>query len=76
MTRRPSGMVSRHRKAPEGFRYSMATREELQDYMDSHNGRTPPRNVRHVTCRACGKRMWGSGIGIGAHRKACTAKEG
>lgn len=59
------------RVAPAGFRYTTATAEELADYKAKHNGRGPARNVKHLTCNVCEKRMWGSGLAIGSHRNVC-----
>jgi hypothetical protein len=46
-----------------------ATPEEIADWHKRYPRRkgTPYR----VACRKCGKRMWLSGIGLGAHRRAC-----
>lgn len=59
-------MVSR---GPEDFRRVAATAAELVEWREAHAGRYP--SVYRVQCRACGKRLWGSGLGIGSHRRAC-----
>jgi hypothetical protein len=46
------------------------TTEELDDFWRKR-GRRP--GVNRVQCRHCGKRYWGSGIAVGAHRRACAA---
>jgi hypothetical protein len=48
-----------------------ATWEERQDYRDKHKGFGP--GVYRYRCTWCGKRLWGSGLGIGSHNrsKAC-----
>jgi len=54
-------------KAPD-VREVQATREEIEAWWEKYPRRYPP---YRVACRACGKRMWLSGIGLGAHRRAC-----
>ena len=44
------------------------TRQEWKQYVDK-KGRPPV--VHRVACDHCGKRLWGSGLGIGSHNKAC-----
>ena len=44
------------------------TAEEVEAYRRKE-GRGPTQY--RVACNACGKRIWGSGMGIGSHRKAC-----
>jgi hypothetical protein len=46
-----------------------ATPEEIADWQKRNPRRqgTPYR----VACRECGHRMWLSGVGLGAHRRAC-----
>jgi hypothetical protein len=47
------------------------TEAEMAEYQ-TKNRRRP--GVSRVQCRVCGQRLWGSGLGIGAHnRKNCTA---
>jgi hypothetical protein len=58
----------KRRIPPQGFRYVGCTAEELEDYRKKHNGRRP--SVYRLEC-FCGKRIWGSGLGIGAHRRVC-----
>lgn len=55
-------------KGPADFDRTFPTREEMADWLGSH--RYPP-SVYRVVHRPCGKRLWGSGLGIGAHRRAC-----
>jgi hypothetical protein len=55
-----------------GFRRVKATPEELADYLRRSHGHRP--GVYRVECLDCGKRMWGSGLGIGSHRKACPGR--
>ena len=57
-------------KAPAGFKRVRETQEELADYKAKHSGWTPG-SVYMLECLGCGKRIWGSGIGIGSHRRAC-----
>jgi hypothetical protein len=53
----------------EGFQRVLATTKELAEWR-AHTGRPYP-SVHRVACLACGRRLWGSGLGIGAHRRAC-----
>jgi hypothetical protein len=55
-------------QAPDGFRYVTATREENAEWRAKHKRHT---SQYRLVCTACGKRIWGSGLGIGAHRRAC-----
>lgn len=64
-------MSTRARTAPPPFRWVSPTPEEVQAYRNSHAGRFPHRTVRRMSCLNCGKRIWGSGIAIGSHRKVC-----
>lgn len=50
------------------FTHVKATADEVAAYV-KRAGRQP--SVHRVACNACGKRVWGSGMGIGSHRKAC-----
>ena len=45
------------------------TPEEVIAYRESHGGHTP--SVYRYRCDECGKRVWGSGLGIGSHTRAC-----
>lgn len=51
------------------FYRTTPTTQEVDEFRRSHNGRNP--RVYRVVCKACGKRMWGSGLGVGSHRRAC-----
>jgi hypothetical protein len=44
---------------------------EIAAYVKA-NGRQPA--VYRMECVSCGKRVWGSGTGIGSHRRACHGK--
>ena len=55
-------------QAPDGFRYVVIHDEEINAYRRKH--KRHPTQYR-LACVACGKRIWGSGLGIGAHRRAC-----
>jgi hypothetical protein len=46
------------------------TADEMAAYHRKYGPRSTPR-VYRVRCLACGRRFWGSGLGIGAHRRAC-----
>ena len=46
----------------------VATQDEIAEWRERYPRRHPPYRVK---CIYCGKRMWLSGIGIGAHRRAC-----
>jgi hypothetical protein len=52
-----------------GFTRVPYTAEEEAEYRAKHHGHAPA--VYRVKCDACKKRMWGSGIAIGSHRRAC-----
>src|SRR5213082_1016020 len=65
--------TNRNRRAP-GFTRVRPTPDEL----DKLRAKTEKAgmtyrgpNVYRVACEACGKRIWGSGMGIGSHRRAC-----
>jgi hypothetical protein len=45
------------------------TDAELAKYRAKNAGRLP--SAYRVRCRACGRRIWGSGMGIGSHNRAC-----
>ena len=55
-------------QAPDGFRYVTATREENAEWRAKHKRHS---SQYRLVCTACGKRLWGSGLGIGSHRRAC-----
>ena len=55
------------RFAPSGFRYVEPTPGERA--ADKTNGRQ-----YRLEFLTCGRRIWGSGIGIGSHRRACKGK--
>jgi hypothetical protein len=44
------------------------TVEELEEWVRKHPLRRPPYRAVHDRC---GKRIWYSGVGIGAHLRAC-----
>lgn len=46
------------------------TGDEIAEWRRKNPERRYP-SVYRVECLACGKRIWGSGIAIGAHRKVC-----
>jgi hypothetical protein len=52
------------------FRRVTPTLAEMNGWQAQHPRRPQP-SVYRVECLSCGKRIWGSGIAIGAHRKAC-----
>lgn len=45
-----------------------ASPAEIDDFKTKHGFK--PSSYR-VKCRYCDKRLWGSGLGIGSHRRAC-----
>jgi hypothetical protein len=47
------------------------TPEEVADFR-RRKGYLP--SVHRVRCTLCGRRYWGSGIGIGSHRRACPGR--
>ena len=57
------------RPAPDGFRYVTPTPEEVAEWRRTHRRRPAP--VYRLACIGCGKRIWGSGLGIGSHRRSC-----
>lgn len=63
----------RKRVAPDGFRYVQPSPEEWQERLDK--GYTKKGRVYRLACLACGQRIWGSGLGCGAHRRACKGAE-
>lgn len=46
-----------------------ATAEEVAAWREKHPRR--PGTPYRVACDRCGQRLWLSGIGLGAHRRAC-----
>jgi len=52
-----------------GFTRVRETPEELADYKRKHFGSVPV--VYRIQCDDCGARIWGGGLGIGSHRRAC-----
>lgn len=57
------------RTAPWGFEYVLPTVAEITAYTTKHDHLPTSYRLRCMTCR---ERIWGSGLGIGAHRKGCT----
>jgi hypothetical protein len=51
------------------FKRVQATPEEVAQYKVKHGGWQP--HVYRLECRYTGKRIWGSGLGIGSHTRAC-----
>jgi hypothetical protein len=51
------------------YRVVTATPEEIAEFKRRHQGFPP--GVYRLECRACGRRIWGSGLGVGSHRRAC-----
>lgn len=56
-------MSTTTKNPPRGFTYVSPTAEEL-----SRRGKS---NARMVRCLRCGTRIWGSGMGLGSHRRKC-----
>ena len=52
----------------DGYTRVTPTPTETANYRRKH-GR--PAAVYRVECDACGRRLWGSGLGIGSHNRAC-----
>lgn len=50
------------------YREVRPTPEEVQGFKDTHSGHSP--TLKLLACD-CGKRIWGSGIAIGSHERAC-----
>lgn len=48
------------------------TPEELAEWRRKHPW---PPSVYRVRCLLCGRRYWGSGIGVGSHRRACPGRD-
>lgn len=66
-------MKRRPNVSDKGYRYVVATPEEVAAYLKRHPGyRTPA--VRRIECERCGKRIWGSGMAVGSHDRACPGK--
>lgn len=59
--------------AANDFERVTPTAEEVEEYR-TRRGFAPP--VYRVRCTRCGKRLWGSGLGIGAHRRKCRYNGG
>jgi hypothetical protein len=50
-----------------GFTRVTPTPEEIRSYEIEHDDFPPA--VYRVSCDQCGKRLWGSGLGLGSHRR-------
>jgi len=50
------------------YRRVAATPAEIEAWKKLHNGQYPA--MYRVECTICGKRIWGSGMGIGAHNRS------
>ncbi len=55
-----------------GVHQVVATPQEIEQWRRKYPRRYPP---YRVACDSCGKRLWLSGIGLGAHRRACRGSE-
>lgn len=62
--------------APTGYTTVTATSAELSAWRAKNPNRPQP-STRRLQCNFCDKRIWGSGLGVGAHNrsKACAAKQ-
>jgi hypothetical protein len=60
------------RNPPFGFVYVTPTQDEVEEW----KRRYPNQSTRQyrLQCEDCDKRIWGSGIGIGSHRRACRGQ--
>lgn len=65
---RPPTMDELWLGGPADFQRVPATEGEKAAWHAKHPRQEPPWRVE---CRACGKRIWNSGLGLGAHRRAC-----
>ena len=63
-------MKYRHGVKAAGVHQVRATQEEIAAWRKKYPRRHPP---YRVACDTCGKRLWLSGIGLGAHRRACRS---
>ena len=45
------------------------TPEETQEFK-AKRGHSP--GTHRIECKICGKRLWGSGLGIGSHTRKCN----
>lgn len=61
--------MSKTTTAGGDFTHVTPTQAEIDDYV-RRNGRRP--SQYRVACAYCGTRIWGSGLGIGSHRRACS----
>jgi hypothetical protein len=59
---------------PAGFTRVGVTAEELAEYRRTHSGHYPER-IHRLKCDRCDKVIWGSGLGIGSHRRACKGEQ-
>lgn len=69
--------MSKHRPLPDFVRVR-ATPEEIAEWRNSDARLAPTRiaekrtpGVYRVQCLDCEARIWGSGLGIGSHRRSC-----
>lgn len=63
-------MSAPRRRGPRvpDFAWVKASDDEKAAWTKKHPRTSYP---YRVACRACGKRIWLSGIGVGSHRRAC-----
>lgn len=54
-----------------GFTQVVPTADEVAAWRRKYPRRHPPYRSK---CQRCGRRIWHSGIAIGAHRRACTGQ--
>lgn len=54
------------------FRQVSPTEDELSAWRRKYPNR--PTTPYRSQCTRCGKRIWHSGIGVGAHRRACKGR--
>ena len=58
------------RRAIINYTRVLATDAEVEEFKKKHNGFHP--GIYRLKCKTCGKRIWGSGLGVGSHNRACS----
>lgn len=56
---------------PHGYTVVAATPQELADWCTKNPNRPRP-STRRLRCDSCGRRIWGSGLGVGSHNRSKT----
>lgn len=64
-----SRIKDRYKPSRDLFSRVTPTQEEIDEYRKKNGGHRP--SVYRLCCDSCGKRIWGSGLGVGSHVRSC-----